>query len=724
MIDASAWPVERLHEALGALASASGLAAAGAASGPTVSHAHADLPLDAQVDAAARGTGVDAEPVAARVADCADLLRRAGPALLTVRSAGSVRLLLLLPGRGRRVRLLGPDHRVRGCPVDVLRDALCAPLEHAVRGDVERVLAAADLPPRRRAVTRRALIADRLAGVELTGCWILRAPRDEGLWRQVARTRGPRRIGAMLATFAVLYGLELAGWWVIGGAVLGGRLDAGWLVAWGLLLLSLVPLRMFGAWLDAHWMLDLGVVLKRRLLAGALGMDLDAARAQGAGQLLARAMEAQVFEASALGGTLALLVGLLELLFAATLLAAGAGGWPHAGLALVWLGATVACAFGYHRRSRAWVAGRLAMTRALVERMIGHRTCLVQEPPQARRAADDASLSRYHALSRALDRSVVPLYAVLPAAWMMAGLAGLAPALLAADADPVRLAIGVGGVLFAARAFAGLDEGLANLSRARIAWRSLRGLLSPAVPERAPATLVARTPAVHSGGAHAAAEHPAADHTAAAGHAPDGAVLLQADALSFSHAGAAAPVLDGVALTVHHGDRILLEGGSGGGKSTLAATLTGLRAPSAGLLLLGGLDRATLGDDWHRLATQAPQFHDNHILSGPLAFNLLMGRGWPASAADLDEARAVCEELGLGDLIARMPAGLMQMVGETGWQLSHGERSRIFLARALLQRAPLTILDESFAALDPDTLARCLRCAQARSDALIVVAHP
>ena len=84
----------------------------------------------------------------------------------------------------------------------------------------------------------------------------------------------------------------------------------------------------------------------------------------------------------------------------------------------------------------------------------------------------------------------------------------------------------------------------------------------------------------------------------------------------------------------------------------------------------------------------------------------------------------MCEELGLGDLIARMPAGLMQMVGETGWQLSRGERSRVFLARALLQCAPLTILDESFAALDPDTLARCMRCAQARSDALIVVAHP
>ena len=53
-----------------------------------------------------------------------------------------------------------------------------------------------------------------------------------------------------------------------------------------------------------------------------------------------------------------------------------------------------------------------------------------------------------------------------------------------------------------------------------------------------------------------------------------------------------------------------------------------------------------------------------------------------------------------------MPAGLLQIVGETGWQLSHGERSRLYIARALLQGAAVLILDESFAALDPETLPR------------------
>jgi ATP-binding cassette subfamily B protein len=71
-----------------------------------------------------------------------------------------------------------------------------------------------------------------------------------------------------------------------------------------------------------------------------------------------------------------------------------------------------------------------------------------------------------------------------------------------------------------------------------------------------------------------------------------------------------------------------------------------------------------------------------------------------------------------------MPGGLYQMIGETGWQLSHGEQSRVFIARALLQRSDVIVLDESLAALDPETMARALRCLRARATSLVVVAHP
>ena len=81
-------------------------------------------------------------------------------------------------------------------------------------------------------------------------------------------------------------------------------------------------------------------------------------------------------------------------------------------------------------------------------------------------------------------------------------------------------------------------------------------------------------------------------------------------------------------------------------------------------------------------------------------------------------------ELDLGGLLARMPSGMEQLVGDSGWQLSHGERSRLFIARSLLQPLEARVLDESFAALDPETLERALACVLRRAETLIVIAHP
>jgi ATP-binding cassette, subfamily B, bacterial len=288
--------------------------------------------------------------------------------------------------------------------------------------------------------------------------------------------------------------------------------------------------------------------------------------------------------------------------------------------------------------------------------------------------------------------------------WVIVGLAGLVPAFVGDfDVSATAIAISLGGILFAQRAFSGISEGLAAVGRALVAWTQVAPMFHAARNKTSSKTYVTleqienetiKTP------------------------------LIDAQAVCFSYPSSNETVLEGTDLIIRHGERILLEGPSGGGKSTLAGVLTGLHKPEAGLLLLNGLDRHTLGDDWHRVATSAPQFHENHILSGSVAFNLLMGKQWPAPAADRAEAEALCEELGLGPLLERMPGGINQYVGETGWQLSHGERSRIYLARALLQGAHLTVLDESFAALDPETLALCLQCSLKRARTLIVIAHP
>lgn len=170
-----------------------------------------------------------------------------------------------------------------------------------------------------------------------------------------------------------------------------------------------------------------------------------------------------------------------------------------------------------------------------------------------------------------------------------------------------------------------------------------------------------------------------------------------------------------------------LEGTSGGGKLTLAALLAGLDAnPSPVCCSWTASIRHSGPIGWRQRVTACVlEFHENHVLTETFAFNLLMGRRWPPHPSDLQEAERLCYELGLGPLLERMPAGLLQMVGESGWQLSHGERSRLYLARALLQGGDIVILDESFTALDPENLQRgFLQTVLRQAKTLLVIAHP
>jgi ATP-binding cassette subfamily B protein len=290
--------------------------------------------------------------------------------------------------------------------------------------------------------------------------------------------------------------------------------------------------------------------------------------------------------------------------------------------------------------------------------------------------------------------------------WLLLGVAGLIPGFVSGSGSPVNLAISLGGILLALRALMKLITSTTSLLSAAIAWQQVAPLFNAAARSEETS---ARSPL--SG--------------FAMGSADGQQTVLEAHDIVFRYRERGEPVLKGCNLEIRTGDRLLLRGASGGGKSTFASLMTGLRAPESGLMLLGGLDYRTLGSaGWRQRVVCAPQFHENHVLTGTFAFNLLMGRGWPPTAREFDEAEAICRELGLSNLLNRMPAGLLQMVGETGWQLSHGERSRLYIARAILQNADMVILDESFAALDPENLRQCLECARRRANTLLVIAHP
>jgi ATP-binding cassette subfamily B protein len=703
------WPAARLGEALAALGPRSGFGVrpVETEAPPGGLAVEGSERLGPWLEATAARLGLEAEPVEAPYAEVGPLLRGAGPALVRLPGSPPRFLALLAGGRGRAA-VLTPGQAVERIDPESVRVALCREVEAPVAGTVERLLNDGEVRGRRRRRARQALLDNLLAERRVGGCWVLRPAGAAGFAVQAGVARLPRLLAWLLGAHVCSYGLWVLSWWLLGGMALQGRLERGWLLAWLLLLLTLLPFRLLATAAGASLSIRAGALLKRRLLDGALRLETDDVRHLGVGQLLGCVIESEAVESLALTGGFLGLTAAVELVVAGLVLGAGAGGWPHALVLAGTVLATLLLVRRYYRRRREWTAQRLALTNDLVERMVGHRTRLAQEAGDSWHDAEDQALERYLRGSGRLDRTAAALQVLVPRGWFLAGFLGLAPAFVAGGRSAAALAVGVGGIVLAYRALRNLVEGLEGLVAAAVAWERVRPFWRAA----------SRPEPVGDPAFAAGAPAPTAAPS-------DGTALLDARDVVFRYRERGEPVLHGVAVRIRPGDRLLLEGPSGGGKSTLAALLAGSRTPSSGLLLLAGLDRETLGaGGWRRRVALAPQFHENHVLIGTFAFNALMGREWPPRPGDLEEAERVCRSLDLGPLLDRMPAGMQQMVGETGWQLSHGEKSRLYLARALLQGAELIVLDESFAALDPQTLRHALAYVLDKAPTVLVIAHP
>lgn len=722
-IRALCWPTERLAEGLEALAQRAGYAVAGSAELIPAPPEHFDE--DNWLELATGRMGLEVEAVQAAYPAIQNLLRRAAPALLAIthtdEAGNSERgYVLVLAGGWWRVRVLTPDLTVVKISVAALAQHMTQTLEAEAGQEFAQVLQAAGIPEERRAQAMKVLLRERLANVQVADCWLLRLPPSASFWRQLRQTGALGRLLTLFSAHAVYQGLQIAGWWVIVWTVFNGAIENAWLWVWILVLLTAVPFELLVLWAQNQLMVNAGALLKQRLLFGALQLRPEEIRHQGLGQFLSRVLEAETLETLVLGGGFSAAIALIELLTAAVVLGLGAGGMLHVGLLVLWLGVAVVIAWRFYDGSQRWRSAHRVMINTLIERMVGHRTRLAQERPQDWHDDEDQLQARYLSLSKDMDSSAVQISGIWSRGWLVLGLAGMAYPLISSQFELTALALSLGGVMLAAQALNHLATGMESLLGVVNAWRQVGPLFHAAPRINAePAGSAATLTGTGTGtGREDSGNGARSDDTG-------GRPLLVAKDLSFRYREFGQPVLQACNLTVHSGDRLLLQGGSGGGKSTLAALLAGLRLPSSGLLMLRGLDRQTLGARaWRKKVVAAPQFHENHILTETLAFNLLMGRRWPPAEQDLQEAETLCEELGLGDLLRRMPAGLHQMVGESGWQLSHGERSRLYIARALLQSADLIILDESFAALDPANLERALRCVLQRAPALLVIAHP
>jgi ABC-type multidrug transport system fused ATPase/permease subunit len=180
------------------------------------------------------------------------------------------------------------------------------------------------------------------------------------------------------------------------------------------------------------------------------------------------------------------------------------------------------------------------------------------------------------------------------------------------------------------------------------------------------------------------------------------------------------PVLDGVNLRVGRGERVAVVGTTGAGKTTLLSLLLRLHDPDAGAVLLDGVDlRACTLASVRRRITLVPQ--DAWLMDGTLLANLTFGRP-DATPAEIEVA---VRSAMLEDTVRRLPLGLETIVGESGAQLSVGQRRRVALARALLRGGSLLLLDEPTSGLDAATEAQVLAAIDAvpASTTVIAVTH-
>ncbi|SDH10914.1 ATP-binding cassette, subfamily B [Sinosporangium album] len=176
-------------------------------------------------------------------------------------------------------------------------------------------------------------------------------------------------------------------------------------------------------------------------------------------------------------------------------------------------------------------------------------------------------------------------------------------------------------------------------------------------------------------------------------------------------------VLGPLGLTVPPGETVLLTGPVAAGKSTLLRLLVRLDDPASGTVTYGGADLTTLRlDDLRRRIALVPQ--RPLLVSGTVAENLTLGLPGGATA---DEMRAACRAAAVEEEIDALPSGFDTPVGEGGATFSGGQRRRLALARALLRRPDVLLLDDVTSAVDTPTEERMLAGIRAWSPGATVI---
>jgi ABC-type multidrug transport system fused ATPase/permease subunit len=208
-------------------------------------------------------------------------------------------------------------------------------------------------------------------------------------------------------------------------------------------------------------------------------------------------------------------------------------------------------------------------------------------------------------------------------------------------------------------------------------------------------------------------------HGPDAAPAGDGGAVLGLRDVEFRYDGAARPTLQGVTFDLAAGRTLAVVGPTGSGKSTLAGLLVRLVDPHTGTVLLDGVDLRTLreGEVSSQVAFVA---QSTFLFDDTVRDNVTLGEEY-----DDEQVHQALRIAAAEDFVAALPAGPDTHIGERGASLSGGQRQRLALARAVIRRPRLLVLDDATSAVDPSVEARILDALRAadRPATVVVVAY-
>jgi ATP-binding cassette subfamily C protein CydCD len=201
---------------------------------------------------------------------------------------------------------------------------------------------------------------------------------------------------------------------------------------------------------------------------------------------------------------------------------------------------------------------------------------------------------------------------------------------------------------------------------------------------------------------------------------PAGGSAIRFEGASFTYPGARRPALTDIGLEIRAGTTLALVGPSGAGKTTIANLLLRFWDPSAGRILIDGVDLRDFELD-HLRARISLVSQETYLFNDTLRANVLLAR----PEADEAAIHRALDQAALAEFVESLPEGLDTRVGERGVQLSGGQRQRVAIARAFLKNAPTLILDEATSHLDAvsETQVRNALDALMRDRTTIVIAH-